>query len=92
VFCLNSTVCFDSYVTYVFASLLLGSKLVVPGPTAQSADRFYLMPYPADSSAQTASWLLQCCCCSSRTIASAVTGTVYAPVLLPPPPLFVCRL
>jgi non-ribosomal peptide synthetase component F len=34
VFCLNSTVCFDSYVTYVFTSLVLGSKLVVPGPTA----------------------------------------------------------
>jgi non-ribosomal peptide synthetase component F len=34
VFCLNSTVCFDSYVTYVFASLVLGAKLVVPGPTA----------------------------------------------------------
>lgn len=34
VFCLNSTVGFDSYVTYVFASLSLGAKLVVPGPTA----------------------------------------------------------
>jgi non-ribosomal peptide synthetase component F len=34
VFCLNSTVCSDSYVTYVFASLVLGAKLVVPGPTA----------------------------------------------------------
>ncbi|KAF6251173.1 hypothetical protein COO60DRAFT_1677209 [Scenedesmus sp. NREL 46B-D3] len=34
VFCLNSTVCFDSYVTYVFAALVLGAKLVVPGPTA----------------------------------------------------------
>ncbi|WIA16041.1 hypothetical protein OEZ85_012770 [Tetradesmus obliquus] len=34
VFCLNSTVCFDSYVTYVFAALTLGAKLVVPGPTA----------------------------------------------------------
>lgn len=34
VFCLNSTVGFDSYVTYVFASLVLGARLVVPGPTA----------------------------------------------------------
>jgi non-ribosomal peptide synthetase component F len=34
VFCLNSTICFDSYVTYVFASLTLGAKLVVPGATA----------------------------------------------------------
>jgi non-ribosomal peptide synthetase component F len=34
VFCLNTTVCFDSYVTYVFAALTLGAKLVVPGPTA----------------------------------------------------------
>ncbi|WIA36220.1 hypothetical protein OEZ86_007554 [Tetradesmus obliquus] len=34
VFCLNSTVCFDSYVTYVFAALTLGAKLVVPNPTA----------------------------------------------------------
>ena len=33
VFCLNSTVGFDSYVTYVFASLAIGAKLVVPGPT-----------------------------------------------------------
>lgn len=33
-FCLNSTVGFDSYVTYVFASLVLGARLVVPGPTA----------------------------------------------------------
>jgi non-ribosomal peptide synthetase component F len=34
VFCLNSTVGFDSYVTYVFASLAVGGRLVVPGPTA----------------------------------------------------------
>jgi len=34
VFCLNTTVGFDSYVTYVFASLVIGGKLVVPGPTA----------------------------------------------------------
>jgi non-ribosomal peptide synthetase component F len=34
VFCLNSTVNFDSYVTYVFASLVVGGRLVVPGPTA----------------------------------------------------------
>lgn len=34
VFCLNSTVGFDSYVTYVFASLVIGGRLVVPGPTA----------------------------------------------------------
>lgn len=33
VFCLNSTVGFDSYVTYVFASLVVGARLVVPGPT-----------------------------------------------------------
>jgi non-ribosomal peptide synthetase component F len=33
VFCLNSTVGFDSYVTYVFASLVIGGRLVVPGPS-----------------------------------------------------------
>lgn len=32
-FCLNSTVGFDSYVTYVFASLTIGGRLVVPGPS-----------------------------------------------------------
>jgi hypothetical protein len=46
VFCLNSTVCFDSYVTYVFAALVLGSKLVVPGPTGHYADLFCYCPPP----------------------------------------------
>lgn len=30
VFCLNTTICFDSYVLYLYSSLVLGAKLVIP--------------------------------------------------------------
>lgn len=32
VFCLNTTVCFDPYVLYLYGSLAVGGRLVIPKP------------------------------------------------------------